>query len=138
MELLLQSVEAIGSEKTCEVLQRGINSSKSDKVRIFERLISIVAREFSMKKEDIVQRSGNAKDSLTIAIQIVCYMGRIHFGYSQPKMASMLNYHVSNVNKNIIRISKLDATHPEDKKILDYMNRIEPKIIELKNEITNG
>ena len=138
MELLLQSVEAIGSEKTCEVLQKGINSNQSDKKRIFERIISIVAREFSLKKEDILHRSGNATDSLTIAVQIVCYMGRIHFTYSQSQMGRWLDYHVSSVNKNITRISKLDALHPEDKKIIDCIARIEPKITELKKEVSNG
>jgi hypothetical protein len=133
LEEIVITVDRIGLEKTLEIIRKSRELPKDKDLLLQEYIIECVCNAFSISRNELIKAKGK-----TNALAVCSIMLKIHLGYSQGKIASILKKHDSVISKYIKRITYLDSKHQEDKRLLDKLDSVEIKIREFKNNIINN
>lgn len=133
LEEIVLTVDKIGIEKTVEIIRKARDLAKDHNLVIQEYIIQQVCNSFSITKDDLF--FGKSTIDRTNALAVCSVELKGHLGYSQGKIAFILKKHDSVISKYIKRISYLDNSHSEDKKLIDKYGTINIKIKEFKTKI---
>jgi hypothetical protein len=134
-EELVLTVDKIGYEKTLEIIRNSRNLAKDKDILLQEFIISTVCSSFSFSKKQLLKGVSNTMK--TNALAICSYELKYTLGYSQNKIAFVLNRHDSVISKYIKKINYLNSKISDDKLIIDKMEEIKEKIIQFKNNVIN-
>mgnify|MGYP006197868067 FL=1 len=134
-EELVLTVDRIGYEKTLEIIKNSRNLARDKDIILQEFIIQAICTNFSLSKKKLLKGSSNTHK--TNALAICSYELKINLGYSQNKIAFVLNKHDSVISKYIKRINYLNEKISDDKILLDKMNEVRQKIIDFKHNVIN-
>lgn len=134
-EELVLTVDKIGYEKTLEIIKNSRNLARDKDIVLQEFIIQTVCSSFSFSKKQLIK--GTSKIEKTNALAICSYELKSNLGYSQNKIAFILNRHDSVISKYIKRINYLNAKFSDDKLLINKIADIRMKIIDFKNNVIN-
>lgn len=134
-EELVLTVDRIGYERTLEIIKNSRNLARDKDIVLQEFIIQTICSSFSLSKKQLLKGSSNTHK--TSALAICSYELKSKLGYSQNKIAFVLNRHDSVISKYIKRINYLNERISDDKILMDKLTEINQKIIDFKYNILN-
>ena len=128
INLLMQSVNEKGVEKTKKILKQGIEKGYETTDRIMSYTIQLVCKNFQISESELFLGRSRKNGTRTQARAMLIYMVYKKLDLSQSKISKIFNINKATTSRDIRFMETLNPKFPEEKKQLDKKNKINTEI----------
>lgn len=128
INLLMQSVNEKGVEKTKKILQKGIEEGNENGDRIMSFIIQLICKSFNISESELFLGRSRKYGNRTKARAMLIYMFYTHLTISQSKISKIFNLNKATTSRDIKYMQGLNVKFPEEKKQLDLKDKINKEI----------
>ena len=128
INLLMQSVNEKGVEKTKKILKEGIEKGYETGDRIMSYTIQLVCKNFQISESELFLGRSRKNGTRTQARAMLIFMIYTKLNLSQSKISKIFNINKATTCRDIKYMENLNPKFPEEKKQLDKKNKINKDI----------
>ena len=128
INLLMQSVNEKGVEKTKKILKQGIENGYETTDRIMSYTIQLVCKNFQISESELFLGRSRKNGTRTQARAMLIYMVYKKLDLSQSKISKIFNINKATTSRDIRFMESLNPKFPEEKKQIDKKDKINEEI----------
>ena len=128
INLLMQSVNEKGVEKTKKILLKGIEEGNENGDRIMSFIIQLICKTFHLSESELFLGRSRKGGTRTKARAMLIYMFHIQLDLSQSKISKIFHINKATTSRDIKYMEALNVKFPEEKKQLDLKDKINKEI----------
>lgn len=128
INLLMQSVNEKGVEKTKKILKQGIENGYETTDRIMSYTIQLVCKNFQISESELFLGRSRKNGTRTQARAMLIYMVYNKLDLSQSKISKIFNINKATTSRDIRFMESLNPKFPEEKKQIDKKDKINAEI----------
>ena len=128
INLLMQSVNEKGVEKTKKILLKGIEEGNENGDRVMSFIIQLICKNFQLSESELFLGRSRKAGTRTKARAMLIYMFYAQLDLSQSKISQIFNVNKATTSRDVKYMQSLNIKFPEEKKQLDIKDKINKEI----------
>lgn len=128
INLLMQSVNEKGVEKTKNILKQGIENGYETGDRLMSFTIQVICRNFQISESELFLGRSRKNGTRTKARAMLIFMFYTKLDLSQSKISKIFNINKASTSRDVKYMNSLSYKFPEEKKQLDLKHKINKEI----------
>lgn len=128
INLLMQSVNEKGVEKTKNILKQGIENGYETGDRLMSFTIQVICRNFQISESELFLGRSRKNGTRTKARAMLIFMFYTKLDLSQSKISKIFNINKASTSRDVKYMNSLSYKFSEEKKQLDLKHKINKEI----------
>lgn len=128
INLLMQSVNEKGVEKTKNILKQGIENGYETGDRLMSFTIQTICRNFQISESELFLGRSRKNGTRTKARAMLIFMFYTKLDLSQSKISKIFNINKASTSRDVKYMNSLSYKFSEEKKQLDLKHKINKEI----------